>query len=240
MGSNGSPVLGTGIFVCGAGTTMGRVEVERLTTGGVYTNGSIPEGTADQISGGVFVLQGARVAIVENRAAVVTYGSNDMALDNWGTVDRWVAQEKVSTFGPSAIGFVNFGQLGYLSVAAPIETFGAGARGFNVYAGTVERADFDRIVTHGDGAVGIQISQPVGDIQLRRGIETFGGTGPSLVKGVVTQLSAIGLSIKTGGAARRVQIEGGLRTHGAGVSPMEQQGDVEALSIQGGFRGKTV
>jgi hypothetical protein len=35
------------------------------------------------------------------------------------------------------------------------------------------------------GAVGIQISQPVGQIKVRRGVETFGGAGDSLVKGVV-------------------------------------------------------
>jgi hypothetical protein len=32
-----------------------------------------------------------------------------MALDNWGTVDRWFAAGKVTTYGPSGIGFVNFG-----------------------------------------------------------------------------------------------------------------------------------
>lgn len=66
----------------------------------------------------------------------------------------------------------------------------------------MQDAQFDRIVTRGDGAVGIQISQAVGWIGLRRGIETFGGTGDSLVKGVVTKLSAVGFSIKSGGHAR--------------------------------------
>jgi hypothetical protein len=47
-------------------------------------------------------------------------------------------------------------------VNAPIETFGRGARSFNVYTGTVNLAEFDRVITHGDGAVGIQISQPIG------------------------------------------------------------------------------
>jgi hypothetical protein len=96
--------------------------------------------------------------------------------------------------GASGIGFVNFGTVRDLRTEAPIETFGIGARGFNVYAGTVERADFDRIVTHGDGAVGVQISQPIETLTVRRGVESFGGTGPSLVKGVVQNLPAVGLS----------------------------------------------
>src|SRR5262249_2387472 len=150
---------------------------------------------------------------VRNLGPVTTYGPNDMVLDNWGTVDRWVAAEKITSHGPSGIGFVNFGTINRLEMAAPIETFGQGARGFNVYTGTVAVAEFDRIVTHADGAVGLQVSQPVGEIRVRRGIETFGSKGDSLVKGVVVELSAIALSVKPGGSIERARIEGGLVTH---------------------------
>jgi hypothetical protein len=167
-GRLGAPVLGSGIFVSGAGEGGGRVEVEHLRTGSIYSDGHIESGTAGLISGGVFVAFGTRVDQVENKGPVTTYGPNDMALDNWGVVDRWMGREKVTTFGPSGVGFVNFGTIGKLLVEAPIETFGQGARGFNVYAGTVRTADFDRIVTHADGAVGVQISQPVGTLFFRR------------------------------------------------------------------------
>jgi hypothetical protein len=106
-----------------------------------------------------------------------------MVLDNWGTVDRWIAEAKVTSHGPSGIGFVNFGAINQLDVQAPIETFGQGARGFNVYAGTVGSAEFDRIVTHANGAVGLQISQPIGMILVKRGVETFGSAGDSLGEG---------------------------------------------------------
>jgi hypothetical protein len=235
VGRFGSPVLGSGVFVSGAGDTGGRLNVQRLTTKAVYIEGGIAAGTPDQIAGGVFTVYGAYVDTVNNNGPVVTYGSNDMALDNWGVVDRWVAKDKVTTFGPSGIGFVNFGKIRDLRIEAPIETFGQGARGFNVYSGTVVRAEFDRIVTHADGAVGVQISQPVGTISVRRGIETFGGTGQSLVKGVVQNLSAIALSIKPGGTAQLIKIDGGLTTHGKDISPLEQQGMVQSLSVEGGF-----
>jgi hypothetical protein len=78
-------------------------------------------------------------------------------------------------------------------------------------------------------------SQPIGRLVVHRGIETFGGTGPSLVKGVVISLSAIGLSIKPGGSPREIEISGGIKTHGAGVSPIEQHGSVETLRVSGGF-----
>jgi hypothetical protein len=110
-----------------------------------------------------------------------------------------------------------------------------GSRGFNVYAGTVRTAEFDRVVTHADGAVGIQISQPVGEIIVRRGIETHGGIGDSLVKGVVVKLPAIALSIKPGGSARRISIGGGLITHGTGVNPLELHGTVDSLQVTEGL-----
>jgi hypothetical protein len=148
---------------------------------------------------------------------------------------RWTAgsqTKKITSFGPSGIGFVNFGDINLLRVDAPLETFGQGARGFNVYAGRVGVAEFERIVTH---AVGIQISRPVGEIRVRRGIETFGGAGDSLVKGLVTRLAAIGLSVKPGGSARRIEIAGGLITRGRGVVPLEIHGAVEVAQVSGGL-----
>ena len=65
------------------------------------------------------------------------------------------------------------------------------------------------------------MSQPVGEIKVRRGLETYGGKGESLVKGVVVNLSAIALSVKPGGSIERVQILGGLLTHGPGVEALE-------------------
>jgi hypothetical protein len=234
VGRFDSPVLGSGVFVGGGGDRGGRLNVQRLETRAVYVDGKISPGTADQIAGGVFAVYGAYIDTVTNHGPVVTYGANDMALDNWGLVDRWVAREKVTTLGASGIGFVNFGSIRDLRLEAPIETFGQGARGFNVYSGTVERAEFDRIVTHADGAVGVQISQPIGTLVVRRGIETFGGEGPSLVKGVVQNLSAIALSIKPGGSAQFITIEGGLKTHGKNIIPLEQRGTVHHLVVDGG------
>lgn len=233
-GRAGAPVRGGGIFVSGAANAGGKLLVRRLETGPIYSDGGISAGTPDRISGGVFVVYGAYVDSVENHGPVTTFGPNDMVLDNWGTVGRWTARGKITSCGPSGIGFVNFGTIELLEASAPIETFGQGSRGFNVYAGTVHRAAFERIVTHGDGAVGIQISQPVGEIMVRRGIETYGGTGDSLVKGVLLKLSAVGLGIKASGSARRIQVAGGIVTHGAEVTPLELHGRVDSLQVSGG------
>jgi hypothetical protein len=126
-GRNGAPARGSGVFVSGAGETGGRLMVHRLETGAVYSDGGIAPGTSDCISGGVFVVHDAAADFVHNRGPVTTYGANDMVLDNWGMVDRWVAEEKITSHGPSGIGFVNFGTINILQVNAPIETFGQGA-----------------------------------------------------------------------------------------------------------------
>jgi hypothetical protein len=232
-GVAGAPVRGGGVFLSGAGETGGQLIVSRLAAGAIFSDGGIARGTPDRICCGVFVGQGAVADEVVNRGPVTTYGANDMVLDNWGQVDRWRAMEKITSLGPSGIGFVNFGALGDLELAAPIETFGKGARGFNVYDGQLRRAVFERIVTHGDGAVGLQVSRPVGEITVRQGVETFGGTGESLVKGVQTTLSAIAFSVKPGGSIERVEIAGGVRTHGPGVDALELHGRIGALSIAG-------
>ncbi|MBC8742708.1 hypothetical protein F6X40_40210 [Paraburkholderia sp. UCT31] len=234
-GRAGAPVRGSGVFVSGGGETGGRVVAHRLETGAVHSDGGIAPGTPNRITGGVFVVSGAFVANVRNHGPVTTYGPNDMVLDNWGTVDCWIVDGKVTSYGSSGIGFVNFGTLDRLEVNALIETFGQGSRGFNVYAGTVRSAEFERVVTHADGAVGIQISQPVGEIAVRRGIETWGGTGDSLVKGIVVRLAATALSIKPGGSARKIAIAGGLVTHGEGVNVLELHGAIDSLEIGGGF-----
>jgi hypothetical protein len=235
VGRAGAPVYGSGVFVSGAGDAGGRLVVQRLETRAVYSDGGIAPGTADRISAGVFVVYGALVNSVRNLGPVTTYGSNDMVLDNWGAVDQWLAYDAITSYGPSSIGFVNFGTIDTLELNGPIETFGQGSRGFNVYAGTVRSADFDRIVTHADGAVGIQLSQPVGRIVVRRGIETFGGIGDSLVKGVVVKLAAHPLSIKSGGSVQALDIGGGLTAHGAGVGALDLQGVIQSFQLSGGI-----
>ena len=235
-GRASAPVIGSGIFVSGPGFDQGCLSVRRLETGAVFSDGRIPPGTPDVISGGVFTVHGAYVDSVRNLGPVTTYGVNDMVLDNWGQVDRWEADAKITSFGPSGIGFVNFGGLGWLKVNAPIETFGQGARGFNLYSGTLNRAEFDRITTHADGAVGVQVSQPMGPLHVNRGIETYGATGDSLVKGVVVSLSAIALSIKPGGSVAEVVIAGGVITHGKDIAPLEIHGEIGSLQISGGIR----
>jgi len=124
VGAKHAPVLGSGIFVSGFGDTGGQVELETLTTGEVHSTGALPYGTADMITGGVFIVYGVHAGRVEHFGSVVTYGVNDMVLDTWGTVDQWIAHAPVVSYGPSGIGFVNFGTVDNFVAEAEIVTYG--------------------------------------------------------------------------------------------------------------------
>ncbi|AIY00574.1 hypothetical protein ART_0975 [Arthrobacter sp. PAMC 25486] len=237
-GSAAEPVHGGGVFVGGHGDTAGMadggsIDVELLSTVDVFSNGGIAPGTPDLISGGVFVISGANVAEVRNLGTTTTYGQNDMVLDNWGAVTAWNVHGAVTSWGPSGIGFVNFGSIGTLTVDAPVETFGLGARGFNVYDGSLQEAVFESITTHGDGSVGVQVSRELPALTIRGDLRTEGGTGESLVKGVLVQLSAIALSVKSGGRIGTASIGGDVRTEGAAVPAMELEGTLDAITVGG-------
>lgn len=246
-----APVKGTGVVVGGT-AGGGRLVASLLETGEIHSDGGIEPGTADRISGGCFVLQGAEIDSVRNVGSVTTFGANDMVLDNWGQVESWHAEEKICSYGPNGIGFVNLGALGTLTLDALIETHGLGACGFNCgevkaddatseapadatphYDGTVRQATFERVVTRGDGAVGIQVAVPIGHVRVRSGVETFGGVGASLARGVVTNLAAVALSIKPGGGIRELVIDEGLTTNGAGIEALELHGRIDRVRING-------
>jgi len=237
VGSTAVPAFGSGIFVGGFGDEGGRLEIERLTTGEVNSTGLLPFGTADFITGGVFVLYGCKVTELINKAPCRTYGVNDMVLDNWGTVERWTAKDVIESYGPSGIGFVNFGTVQEFRAEGPIRTYGLGARGFNQYDGTVKSLRLDSIETFGDGSIGIQISKPVGHITVDRDIRTHGGTGPSLVKGVIATLAAEAFSVKPSGEVEELAVGGDIVSEGDTVDAFTVEGgSVRQAKIGGSIR----
>lgn len=232
IGRDGEPVNGSGVFV--SGTDEAPIYSKLITTKDVYTNGLLTQGVADRISAGVFTVTNARVDRVENRGITKTYGFNDMVLDNWGAVKEWVVQNDVLSEGTSGIGFVNFGNIHLLDIQAPIITSNTGARGINNYDGTIKELYLKSIETHGDGAVGIQISKPVGKVTVHENIETYGGTGESLVKGVIKELSAIGISILDGAEVEGLDVKGNVYTYGKNITPVQNEGTVKSgLNISG-------
>ncbi|RST76545.1 hypothetical protein D4T97_004805 [Siminovitchia acidinfaciens] len=233
IGLKNSPVIGSGIFVSGFGDEGGKVNLETLTTGAVYSNGMLPYGTADIITAAVFIVYGVKAKTVEHHGELVTYGVNDMVLDTWGEVEKWVSNEQIVSYGPSGIGFVNFGTVKDFT-AQDITTYGLGARGFNQYDGTVENIKFKSITTHGDGSIGIQVSKPIGNMTVEENVTTYGSMGNSLVKGVITELAANAISIKSGGKVESLTIHGDIVTYGENVTNYALEGgEVANFKIDG-------
>lgn len=235
IGSRNAPVIGSGIFIAGFGDQGGTTQVSKLHTYAVYSTGNIPVGVSDFITGAVFILNGTHAKEVIHDGEIITYGVNDMVLDAWGKVDSWISNRPIISYGPSGIGFVNFGQVGQFIVNDILETYGLGARGYNQYDGTVDDIRFKSITTYGDGSIGIQISKPIGTLHVQESVTTYGGTGNSLVKGHNVVLDAIALSVKEGGKAHEITIDGQLITHSKGIEPLsiETKAEVNQLSVNG-------
>jgi hypothetical protein len=235
-GSKDQPLRGSGVFVFGgsfipvdadmstapAPTAQGgTIELTLLTTGEIHSDGGIPKGIGNLITGGVFVGSGVHAKKVANEGATTTYGPNDMVLDNWGTVASWVATAPVASYGSSGIGFVNFGDIDALTIDAPIATHGLGARGFNLYDGSLKQATFRDITTRGDGAIGVQLSKPFGTITVNGNIVTEGGAGDSLVRGKVVHLEAHGLSLKPGAKGQSITVTGQVIARNEAISDFD-------------------
>ena len=97
-------------------------------------------------------------------------------------------------------------------------------------------AEFERIETHADAGVGVQISRPVTHLVVHRGISTHGGAGQSLVKGVIKQLPANALSVQPGAVVGEVLIDqGGITTEGDQVVSVQVQGEIGTFHVQDGI-----
>lgn len=235
LGRPYAPVIGSGVFIGSFNESSSKVEVEFLQTDAIYSNGMIPFGQPTLITGGIFLLTGAHAKEIETTGPVITYGVNDMVLDVWGEVDKWVCHDIIRSYGTSCIGFVNFGIVHNFEAKSPIETYGSCARGFNQYDGTIDHAVFEAVSTYGDGSIGMQFSKPVGTIKVNKDIETHGATGESLVKGEIQSLDATAFSVKAGGAIKHFQVGGNIKTNGKEILAfsVEEDGEISDFTIGG-------
>lgn len=243
VGSDSSPVRGSGVLVAGSDRHGGQLKVSVLETDRVVTDSGIADGSSDTICGGVFVVYGAYVENVHTRGPVTTHGVNSMVLDNWGLVDLWDVEAPLTSYGPTGVGFVNFGTIKTLRVRAPIETHGVGGRGFNAYplddtlrGPTIGVAEFDTITTHGDGAVAVQVGQSIGRLVVHGDIRTRGGEGDSLVRGKITRVVAHAISVQDSGHLGELEVDGEVASTGAGAAAVDVRGEIGAMSVARGIQ----
>lgn len=233
IGREKAPVLGSGLFISGFNDESGLVEIEYLETENIHSNGMVPKGQPNLITGGIFIVYGAHAKKIFSKGVVETYGNNDMVLDVWGQVEDWLVEGKVTSYGSSGIGFVNFGTVNTFRANKAITTYGLGARGFNQYNGTIGDAYFESIRTLGDGSIGMQFSKPVGKI-IVGDVLTSGSTGQTLVKGEIKELAADGISVLEGGQIESLEVLRDIITEGEEVvSYHVNGGQVKNLKIGG-------
>ena len=221
IGATDSPVRGTGLFVAGAGQEGGgTVKLSGFSSGSVYADSTLTEGTTTTVSGGIFFLHGVKGAGIVTDGEIVTHGANAVPVDNWGELDHWTIRGDVQSFGPSAVGFVNAGSLGACTIEGVLETRGPGARGVCVYQpmGTFSARS---IRTQGRAAVGVQIVAALNRLHLTDSLVTLGEAGEGLVKGEMIATPAHGIEIEQGSrlgeldcGAIDVRGEGALPIHG--------------------------
>ncbi|MDO5026343.1 MAG: hypothetical protein Q4E50_00780 [Tissierellia bacterium] len=239
LGRENAPVIGSGVFISGFNDTSGPVYIEKLSTNEIHSNGMIPSGQPNLITGAIFIVYGAFAKEIESKGLVKTYGTNDMVLDVWGTVDKWISKGKVVSLGSSGIGFVNFGKVKEFKSEGPILTYGLGARGFNQYDGTIEKAYFKSIETFGNGSIGMQFSKPVGTISIEDYVKTKGSVGETLVKGEIKTLKADAISVLEGGEIKDLDVKGDLLVEGEDVVAYHVNGGkVGNFSISGQIRAE--
>jgi hypothetical protein len=70
-------------------------------------------------------------------------------------------------------------------------------------------------------------------LEVRGNLSTVGGTGESLVKGVLIELTAVALSVKPGGRIGSAHIGGDITTTGDNVTAVEVEGDFGSLAVDG-------
>ena len=58
LGRKHAPVIGSGIFISGFNDEAGKIIIEKLTTNEIYSNGMIPTGQPNLITGAVFIAYG--------------------------------------------------------------------------------------------------------------------------------------------------------------------------------------
>ena len=237
-GSEGTPVRGGGVFVGGHGNMAGMADggtitVELLSTGDVFSDGGIAPGTPDIISGGVFVISGAHADEVINLGTTTTYGQNDMVLDNWGAVDKLDRQ------GQGHLARTQRDRLRQLWRHRGAQRGGAhrnhraGCPRLQRLRRFTERSHL-RLHHHHRRRIRGRAGQPrPAQTDHQRQPATSGGTGESLVKGVLMPLAAIALSVKPSGHIGAVSIGADISTAGDALATVDLEGPVDSLSVGG-------
>lgn len=232
-GGETTPINGSGLVIAGTEEQMGRVKVNVLSCGHIYTKGEIGKGVADLVGAGIAICYQTLVRHMNIYGRITCYGGNEMGIYNWGTIERASMTDRIETHGANGCGFINAGNIGKFNFMHDIETFGNGARGFYMFEGVVKEIHFNKVTTHGDAASGIQFDHYIDVMSISEGIEVFGNALNVLFADTVVKASADALSIKHGGTMRLLKVSGSLISHGKEVRTIYNEAAIEKMMVSG-------
>lgn len=193
------PVKGSGVFIAGAGSGIGGVVIARdVEVNAVHIDTGVMNDSATA-AGGVFILADTSIDRLICTGSVVTHGANAIAIENCGRVGDWFIDGNAICHGPDAVSFLNAGQIGRLEVTGSIETFGNGGKACGIY-GPVKSLRAGAIRTHGDAAVGVQITGPLTRLEVRDGIVTTGEPGYEFSRAGLRESPAHAIHISADGS----------------------------------------
>jgi len=118
VGRKDAPVLGSGILIAGGGEKRGKIRLDLLTTGALYSDGMLETGTPDEVCAAMYIGEGVMASRVLNMDEIMAFGAEDMMLVNWGHIRNWMIFGSTFSEGLNACGIANFGNVGRFSVTS--------------------------------------------------------------------------------------------------------------------------
>lgn len=181
IGRHEAPVIGAGIFIAGFNETAGKVKVDFLSHGDIFSNGMIQDAQLHKSSGAVCILEGVHVKEILSEGPLTSYGAHDHVIYNWGTVDRWTVKGAVRSHGQHAEGLLNKGEIGFFKAEKMVETFGTEACALALHGGKLEEGYFLSMSSSGKDSYTLSIKKEaiLKKLEIEETIEHKGeGGGP--------------------------------------------------------------
>ncbi len=229
-----APIKASGLLLWGSDELKGKVKASYINCGNMYIHADIPANKPDLVAAAFvngFQVDSKQVTLI---GEIITEGSNEMGIYNWGKIDRFSMHEDLITKGANSCAVINAGLIGKMNFMAKIETHGTGARGLYMYDGHIADIHFEDVITHGDASTAIQFSRHIDNMTIDGNVEAFGdGLNVKLHDGTIVKVSADAIGVKYGGSVRLLRCSGDLITHGAEVRTIYDEASIERMFVQG-------
>ena len=113
-GSESQAINGSGLVIFGNDYMEGTVSCNVISCGHLYTKGDLDKGRSDLIFSALCIGYKTHIKNITNYGRITTYGANETALFNCGTVEKWSITDRIETHGLKSSAFNNGGNIGMI------------------------------------------------------------------------------------------------------------------------------